>query len=525
MKFFNTAGPVKANKHYCLDPLARINLDEVMTLIQQEKYFVLHAPRQTGKTSMLLALTDKINREGHFHCLYVNVEAGQTAREDVAMSQDLIVSMMGRFSENYLNDSFLTEFRDQNRHKLNPHAFVFDALTAWTKASSKPIVLLIDEIDALIGDSLVSILRQLRSGYAERPESFPQSIILCGVRDIRDYRIYASSENEPITGGSAFNVKAKSLRMGNFNEEEVKTLLSRHTVETGQKFTAEAQEAIWSSTKGQPWLVNALAYEVTWDMKANRDTAVTITAEMVQQARENLILRRETHLDQLVDKLKEPRVHRVIAPILEGADISSNIPDDDVTYVHDLGLIETHPKLSIANPIYREVIPRTLIWTSQLTISHDRTWYMDPVTGMLNIHGLLTAFQQFYRENIEFWAEHHQYKEAGPQLLLQAFLQRVINGGGRIEREYGLGKGRTDLLILFPYKNGMQRVVLELKIRKGTRQATIEKAMPQITGYMDRCGSRDGHLIIFDQTEASWDEKIFHDQTTHEGITVQVWGM
>ena len=56
MRFFNTAGPVNPQDHYCLPPLTRLNLDEVLSLIAQKKYFLLHAPRQTGKTSCLLAL-------------------------------------------------------------------------------------------------------------------------------------------------------------------------------------------------------------------------------------------------------------------------------------------------------------------------------------------------------------------------------------------------------------------------------------------------------------------------------------
>ena len=525
MKFFNTAGPVVEEDHYMLDPLARIDLDELMMLIQQKKYFILHAPRQTGKTSMLLALMEKINRESDFHCLYLNIEPAQAARENVEAAMkciltDLAQALMDAFGDKELYDQVRANMQE------SPFSMLQLALAACSNAFSKPFVFLVDEIDALIGDTLISVLRQLRSGYQKRPSNFPQSIILCGVRDIRDYRIHASSENEPVTGGSAFNVKAKSLRMGNFNEEEVKILLGRHTEETGQKFTPEAQQVIWNNTMGQPWLVNALAYEVTWDMKANRDRSITITPEMVQQARENLILRRETHLDQLADKLKEPRVHRVIAPILAGDDLSSEIPDDDVAYVYDLGLIEVRPSLKIANPIYREVIPRTLTWTTQITITQELQWYQDQTTGKLDMSSLLKAFQQFYRENIEFWSQHYQYKEAGPQLLLQAFLQRVVNGGGRIDREYGLGSGRTDLLLVFPYGDGgIQRIVLELKIRSGTRQATIAKALPQITAYMDRCGSDEGHVVIFDQTSDSWEEKIFNEQTTFEGTPLKIWGM
>jgi hypothetical protein len=94
-------------------------------------------------------------------------------------------------------------------------------LTRWCAQSPLPLVLLLDEVDALVGDTLISLLRQLRAGYPQRPSQFPQTVILCGVRDLRDYRIHARSEAAVITGGSAFNIKAKSLRLGDFSKAEV----------------------------------------------------------------------------------------------------------------------------------------------------------------------------------------------------------------------------------------------------------------------------------------------------------------
>jgi hypothetical protein len=138
---------------------------------------------------------------------------------------------------------------------------------------------------------------------------------------------------------------------------------------------------------------------------------------------------------------------------------------------------------------------------------------------------LIAAFQAFFRQHSEHWTDVYQYKEAGPQLLLQAFLQRIVNGGGRIEREYGLGAGRTDLYLEWEHANGIQQVILELKLQYGSRQTTIDEALPQITGYMDRCNTDEGHLLLFNRTSASWEEKIFRDQTTFAGKRVQIWGM
>ncbi|MEE4247289.1 MAG: AAA-like domain-containing protein [Kangiellaceae bacterium] len=523
MKFFNTGGPVVLEDHYMIDPLSRINLDDVMLLIDQKKYFVLHAPRQTGKTSLLKALMTHINQAGHYTCLYVNVEIGQAAREDVRDAMASIIAMMANQAALYLGDRWLKNNLKRLQSLDGSQIMLHNALAEWCEVLDKPLVLFIDEIDALVGDTLISILRQLRAGYADRPTGFPQSVTLCGVRDVRDYRIHASSEKASITGGSAFNVKVESLRLGNFSQAETEALLQQHTDTTGQVFDAQARQSLFQFTQGQPWLVNALAYEVTSKMKANRDRSVVITAPMIAQAKENLILLRETHLDQLVDKLKEPRVHRVIAPILAGAALSTDMLVDDIEYVYDLGLIEKKPQIRIANPIYQEVIPRELAWPIQVTLSQEADWYLDK--GLLQMDKLIAAFQAFFRQHSEHWTDVYQYKEAGPQLLLQAFLQRIVNGGGRIEREYGLGAGRTDLYLEWEHATGIQQVILELKLQYGSRQATIDEALPQITGYMDRCDTDEGHLLLFNRTKASWDEKIFRDQTSYAGKRIHIWGM
>ena len=119
----------------------------------------------------------------------------------------------------------------------------------------------------------------------------------------RDYRIHSSSENAVITGGSAFNIKAESLRLGDFTEADVRALLAQHTEETGQPFTPEALGTVWRQTRGQPWLVNALCRRACFDREAGRDRSRAITAEDLLDAQEHLILSRVTHLDQLSDKL------------------------------------------------------------------------------------------------------------------------------------------------------------------------------------------------------------------------------
>lgn len=529
MRFFNTAGPINPQDHYCIPPLTRFDLDLILSLIQQKKYFVLHAPRQVGKTSFLLALTDYLNQQGEYRALYVNVESAQAVREDVMAGMRIITSRIASDARDFLKDSFPLEVKEEILESSGGDA-LGELLTQWSQKSDKPLILLIDEIDALVGDTLISVLRQLRAGYYKRPRHFPQSVILCGVRDVRDYRIHSSQGKAIVTGGSAFNVKAESLRLGDFSEQEVRTLYNEHTQETGQVFTAEALSLAWHLTQGQPWLVNALAYETTFNMPTGRDRTQPITAEMIQTARENLILRRETHLDQLVDKLQEPRVQRVISPILTGGELDTTVRDDDIQYVVDLGLVQRTPQgPQIANPIYREIIPRQLNFITQLNFeSTVQPECYKTETGRLDMNKLLTAFQAFFRQNSEVWVERYDYKEAGPQLLLQAFLQRIVNGGGRVEREYGLGRKRTDLLLIYPQLEGRdtQKVVLELKVLHGKLEDTITEGLEQTWQYMDRANSGEGHLILFDRSpQKSWEEKIFVRNEHYRNKEIKIWGM
>src|SRR6056297_2658643 len=424
-KFFNTAGPVVVENNYMIDPLKRINKDEIMTLIDNWKYFILHAPRQTGKTSSLFALQDYINKQGQYKCLYVNVEPAQTARSDVSRGMKAIVALLHRANRHNFQDHFFDSYLTDGIEKYGGDVVLSEALSAWSRESDKPIVLLIDEIDALIGDTLISVLRQLREGYAQRPEAFPQSIILCGVRDVRDYRIFSDRDQQMITGGSAFNVKAKSLTVGDFTQEEIRTLYQEHTQETGQQFEEGIFELAWDYTRGQPWLVNALANEVCYENVIGRDRSKPITLQMFEGAKQALIARRDTHIDQLADKLKEDRVRRIIEPMLAGEEFDAGVFNTDVEYCKDLGLIKkTEEGYQIANAIYREVIPRELGYMTQLSLesNYRRQWYVEK-DGKLNMMKLLTNFQQFFREHSESWLTRFKYEEAGPQLLLQAFLQ------------------------------------------------------------------------------------------------------
>ena len=515
-------------RHYCIPPLSRINLEEVLELVEDMRYFVLHAPRQTGKTSTLKALADTLNASSEYRCVYANFEVGQTAREDVPRAMRAILSQIARRAEWMLGDTFVTEVWLEVLEQHGDSA-LNETLARWARTREKPLVLLIDEIDSLQGDSLISVLRQLRAGYDERPDGFPQSVVLCGVRDVRDYRIYSSSQSFSIAGGSAFNIRAESMRLGDFTEDEVRSLLGQHTGETGQEFEAGALERIWELTAGQPWLVNALALQACFKDKAGRDLSRPIGTESINRAKETLIVRRVTHLDQLAARLREDRVRRVIEPLLEG-NLEPDWSEEDMEYVRDLGLIALDDPVRIANPIYREVIPRQLTSVLQSRLAS----LIQPLSyrrsdGSLDIGHLMQRFQDFFRDHSEHWVGRFGYREAGPQLILQAFLQLLVSRGGRIEREFGVGRLRTDLLAVWPLPGGGEaRCVIECKALRPKRslQGVIAEGLRQTAEYMDVSGSEEGHLVVFDlRADRTWSQRLFRRRETLGEVGIDVWGV
>ena len=534
MKHFNNAGPNVANDHYTIDPLVRIDVENMESLIEQKRYFVLHAPRQTGKTTCLLALMHHLNQQGKYRALYVNIEAAQSARGDVQRGMTAVVRALASAAQIYWKDAQAAQQARDVLQTQGADDWLRTVLEQWATHLSQPLVLFLDEVDALVGDTLISLLRQIRAGYAQRPFAFPQTVILCGVRDVRDYRIHTAHQ-EIITGGSAFNIKAKSLNLGNFTQEETIYLWQQHTQETGQVFDDAIWNELWEDTRGQPWLVNALGYECTWEDKSARNHSIPITLEKYKQAKERLIYSRATHLDALSDKLRETRVSQVVGAMLSGEDVNERFPEDDLQYIEDLGLIRTRPEITIANRIYREVLPREITSPIQSVLHYPQPWFLTS-ERKLDMPKLLSAFQQFFREHSDAWMDGFDFKEAGPQLLMQAFLQRIVNGGGRINREYGLGLKRTDLFIEWPideeksFFGPMQRVVIELKLLKPNRSLeTVERdGIIQTADYAQRCGADEAHLVIFDRRPNSpWENRIWQKEVS-SGLstvsTITVWG-
>ena len=468
-KYFNTAGPCFPAKHYMLPALDR--LPEIRRLVSMERYFVIHAPRQTGKTTALKALAREINAKGDMVALYCTLETLQKfmERPDVAIRE--IRHLILRSARVVGDLASIADGIGEMKSNDGISMAVGDVLQELCRKSQRPVVVFFDEADCLTGDVLISFLRQLRDGYVNRDDiPFPASIALVGMLDVRDYKAQIRPDGESLGQISPFNIISKDMLLRNFTADEVAALYSQHTEATGQKFEPGVLEKVMEFSGGQPWLVNALARECVEEIHGFR-CGETVTVDDIETAKETIIRRRDTHVDSLMERLREPRVRRVVEPVIFGGERTVSSNSEDWRFVVDLGLLrEENGTLVPANKMYAEIIGRYL--------SRDE-----------------------------------------PHLVLMAFLQRVTNGKGHIMREMALGSKRLDLCVEYRDK----RYAVEVKT---SRNFAGEDSYRQLAGYLGTLGLPEGWMAIFDEDKSKpWDEKLYRRDVEFDGKTLHIVGL
>ena len=368
-RHFNTTGPCDPAEHYMLQPEDRC--PGVADLIAQKHFFVIHAPRQSGKTTLLNSLEQHLNAKGQFQALYCSLESVQGMNE---LSRGIPAILA------CLNASL----RDHPRLKSKavrslPHeplnTILRDFLKDLCGRLDRPLVVFFDEADCLGGETLVSFLRQLRDGYVNRGRiPFVYSLALVGMRNLRDYRVQVRLGAQTLGSASPFNIAKAAMTLTQFSRNEIAALYQQHTDETGQVFPPDLVDAVFHLTQGQPWLVNALAAEMV-EKLCHNDCKRPLTTDMAEEAAQRIILRRDTHIDSLLERFQEERVQKIIEPILCGEGVNIDRLSNDYEFVQDLGLIRNDQgTIRIANPIYNEVIARTLNYNTHAgSIRHAET--------------------------------------------------------------------------------------------------------------------------------------------------------
>jgi hypothetical protein len=489
-----------------LPPADRLIGAQLDRYVGDQLYWVLHAPRQTGKTTFIQSWARELNATGKVAACYVTVERAQGLRETARAMPTICEAIRGHAEKGGLPVPELASD--------DPNSMLNKLLTTWAAlVAPKPLVVFFDEVDVLEDDAMINFLRQTRDGFATRaPGVFPISIALVGMRDLRDYLVAAKDGVVPSLG-SPFNIKADSAVIGNFSEKDIVRLFAQRTEENKQQITQDALDYVWEQSRGQPWIVNSLLMRATMRV-LNRDSADTVTLEYVEDARKQMIVARETHLEALGERLRDPRIKRVIQAILSGdSDAPLGRFERDVEFAIDLGLITwtSEEGFRIANPIYEEILMRHLNSPYHDSVPPPSQFRWQHPDGSLDMDSLLKEFQKFWRRYADVWEKQADYMEVFPHLLLVGFLQRLTNGGGHIERESSAGSERMDIFVEYAAK----KFILEIKLlRDRDSIGGIEAAgLKQILSYRDKFDKTiPCYLIIFDRRSEDkklpWEQRI-----------------
>lgn len=276
-KYFNTSGPCNPNDHYMLP--AQERCQDIIALIEQKQYFVIHAARQSGKTTLLLNLVEQLNQSGQYYALYCSLEVAH-AMSDPAQGITAIINRL--------------KLQVSLHPQLNSYDFAKDIVVAdyatnllqsftfFCHTLDKPLVILFDEADCLANGTLISFLRQLRDGYINRSQiPFVHAVALVGMRNIRDYKGRIREDRDTLGSASPFNIISDHLTLRNFTLAEIIRLYAQHTAATGQTFPEAVTQLAYHYSQGQPWLSNAIAREIVQKI-LHFDTSQKITQDQVE---------------------------------------------------------------------------------------------------------------------------------------------------------------------------------------------------------------------------------------------------
>jgi len=512
-KFFNTAGPCRTELHYMIDPMTRVN--GVFKLIDSHQYFSIYGPRQTGKTTCLYALMEELNQQGRYTALAVNIQVAASGRDSHEAMRMIAAAIYRQSTLHLIEPEWPIEISEQDTKFDNLQDYLGD----WARHNRKPIVLLLDEVDALSEQYFVALMRQIRAGFEGRPRGFPQSIGLIGLRDVQDY---SYSTQRPITTTDSpgvetpFNVKSGSLSINNFSSEEMDDLLYQHAQATGQEFPEEVREHIFDLTQGQPWLINAIADLIISSILGN-DYYEDITYKHLTRAQHLLLERRETHIDNVLKKLREPPIKLVIEAIINGEAPDFTQFKDALSYARSMGIVTRIPPVHFANPIYQELALKTMcsVFTESLPtdlVNIEHYWRENNI----NITALLEEFQIFYRRFAEVWIGRYEFKEAGRQLLFVAFLMRLTQGCAEFEWDMALGHAHCS--VIMNYQG--QRTAFVMKLRHDNYSR--EEGLNQTVRYLKHMNLERGYLLLFDMF---WEDQVYQEEVEHEHKRVILLGM
>lgn len=500
MRRFGTQGRVYPGRHYIVSRTEEIA--DFITRIEEGRYIVLFAPRQTGKTTFFrLALDTLTSTASTYFPIQLNFEAYKNLSPPdfydtfyKRVRKEIVQVFQKR---GHVPADTLTRFLDSA--KLTNHISMMEFFEEFasfldSQYGDQKVVLIVDEFDGIPQEVLSDFLHTLRAIYLSDEERCPHSVGIVGVKSIEQLNYDRSV--------SPFNIQ-DGFHLRNFTHQQVEELLAQYTDEIGQPFAPEVVKALHRQTAGQPFLVNRFAQILTEELEIPKTETIAMAhfakgyAQLLEENNANL-----THL--LTNISRDSRFESVLMRIVSyERGVQFSLRNEIISELATYGVIAkgTDGMCEIVNPIYQHCIiqafqPLINGLEGEYFAQDTNTDFIDYLTsdGTLELKALLDNFQDFIaRAGYRILQVPDTPQEFVGQYLLYTYLDqfvRIIGGGMYLEVQ--TGRGRIDLLIL----HNKRKYIVETKIWEGERRYQSGKA--QLAAYLKLEDAAEGYYVVFD---------------------------
>ena len=526
MRRFWTQGPVNAREHYVVSRSDEIA--DYIKRVDEGRYVVLFAPRQTGKTTFfqdaltaLVADSASVEQTIDYFPIQLNFDVYKNLdlatfyghlyeqmREDIEAVFQRRGCVPSEALREFLEETTLTNHLSMMRF-FKGFARFLDA-----EYDGQQVVLVIDEFDGIPQVALSDFLHTLRHIYISGKPRCPHSVGIIGVKSIAQLNYDRSI--------SPFNIQDE-FHLPNFTLEQIHQLLGQYTEEVGQSFVPEVIASIHKQTAGQPVLVNRFAQILTEELDIPKSEPITMAhfskahAQLLEEDNVNF-----THL--LTNIRRDPRFESLLMRIMardEGVDF--NLRSDIISELATYGVIARGPDgmCEIVNPIYLYCIlqafkPVVNGLEDEYLHENSREGFRDYLTpaGRIDMGLLLDNFRDFIaRAGFKILQVPDTPQESVGRHLLLAYLDQFVKDiGGFMHIEVQTGRGRMDIIIT----HNQQKSIIETKIWRGEHRYQAGKR--QLTAYLRTEGVTEGYYVVFDHREEPEPQV---ETETIDGLTIR----
>ncbi len=467
-RYFNTSGPNMPEQHYTLPRTELIKAG--IKKVENERYFTIWAPRQTGKSTYFRLLAEALKVMDYI-VVHVNVEGKIDSTEE------------------YLCHYISADVTYQTG--INFHAENVNTLLEKISNFSKKTVFIIDEIEQVNPEMFNKFLHTIRAYYHNRNQHNLKSVILVGVSNITGI----IQDN-----ASPFNI-ADNFDIPYFTEEEVAELYEQHETENGQLFNADVKKQVSHITAGQPGLVNGFALRLT---EKNTEKAVLDYSDYLEVEDWYLYKAIDKNISNIINKAKNEQ--KLIENLLfSETEKRFDIDNQSQRYLHINGLIKWNKQgnMEFWVPLYKKRLQKyfypamngeaeTIRENLNLDEYFDAEMHLnlDKVIRDYQLYAKRRGFRYFM--TFDEKGEDKGLREAALvysfETYIQSFLQ-VAEGKSYLEAHVALG--RSDLIVNIQNRE----FVIEAKLFSDITQ--FKKGKKQLAYYIDSLGLNEGIYLIF----------------------------